>query len=104
MMATTKTSLHSLMTAQEVADSLITFAQQRPEEYFVLKVARSTDGGEIAEPDLNIRFTSLGGQKTTLADDSEIAHCITDDGRYVDLMLGAPADRKDQLVTVLVEQ
>jgi len=98
-MATAEVTLFSADNALTVADSIVHFAHNLPNDYLALAVVSYENGEEVLHPNL---FIKLDNGKTTLADTSEIVHCRTDDGRRVDVLLGKPTEREFQPARILV--
>ena len=101
-MVSDMSTLHSGSSAQEVLEALIHFAKNQPNDWYALEMVSYRGGEESIEPILAIMLEE-GGAKTTLADGSEILHCITDDGRKVSIVLGLPAARGINTAQILVQ-
>lgn len=91
-------TLLSKSNAQEVLNGILHLAD---EHYFTLEIVSYASGEEKPEESLQVRFAH-GGEKTVLADSTEIAHCIAQDGRPVDLILGKPGQRSLQPAEVIL--
>lgn len=100
-MATTGATLYSKETAIVVYASLVHFAKDRPQDYLKIEVV-SYAPGVAAETDEDPIYVRLDpeGSSTTLVDQSQYAHCITNDGRKVDLYFGTPDERQLGLVKI----
>lgn len=101
MMTAEAAALYSATTAQDVLDALITFARRSPNEFLALEMVSYESGAEHVHPALFVRLDEPGG-KTTLADKSEILHCLTDSGREVSVVIGKPDEREFQPARILV--
>lgn len=101
MMMAEAVVLYSTATAQDVLDALIMYARQGAHELLALEMVSYENGAEHVHPALFVRLDEPGG-KTTLADKSEILHCLTDEGREVSVLLGKPGEREFQPARILV--
>lgn len=101
MMTAEAVALYSATTAQNVLSMLIHFARNTPEEFCALEMVSYWNGAEIAHPAVFVRLDEPNS-KTTLADNSEILHCLTDSGRKVSVMIGRPQDRELQPAVILL--
>lgn len=101
MMTAEAVALYSATTAQHVLDTLITFARHGQDQFMALEIVSYENGTENIHPALFVRLDEPGG-KTTLADKSEILHCLTDEGREVSVILGKPEEREFQPARILV--
>jgi hypothetical protein len=100
MMATAARILYSRQTSKEVIAALIALALD-PVAFYRLELVSYQDSDEIACEPLEVKLDPAGA-RTTLADESEIAHCITQDGRKASLLLGRPAEQDLQPAQVLI--
>lgn len=95
--------------ASQLANAIHTFRENESDDFFALETVIYRDGSEIPQEKLWARLMKedeLRGRVaiTTLADESEIAHCITDTGRHVDIMLGTPEARSAQPAMIILEE
>lgn len=101
MMTAEAVVLYSAANSQDVLDALVAYAHRGPTEFFALEIVSYGNGAEHVHPALFVRLDEPGG-KTTLADKSEILHCLTDDGREVSIILGKPEARESQFAEIRV--
>lgn len=101
MMATVRRLLYSHKTSQEVVQGLLRCQQSKEEQFYLLELDSLESDGFVPVATLSIRLHPQGA-RTTLADSSEIAHCITNDGREVSLMLGHPGEQDMQPAQVIL--
>jgi hypothetical protein len=90
---------YSKLNAQEVIEELLSLD---PPEYYDLKIVSYKEGLEIEHESLSIRLDARG-EKTTLADDTEIIHCLTAEEKRVDIILGKPTERTMQPAAIITE-
>lgn len=100
-MTTAKRQLFSRVTSHEVIEGLLACRQAGDTFYHFDVDSLEEAAGFVPAMSLRIKFNPAGA-RTTLADGSEIAHCVTDDGREVSLLLGHPGERDMQPAQVIV--
>ncbi len=101
MMATAKRQLFSRVTSHDVIQGLLACRQPGDAFYRLDVDTLDGDAGFVPAMSLTIKLDP-DGARTTLADGSEIAHCVTDDGRHVSLLLGHPGEQDMQPAQVIV--
>ena len=95
--------------ANFVAEALEQF-RSRPDDFFKLATVAYRSGEEVAHPDIWIRLHAVDDitqNKTTvtnLANGSQIAHCVSNTGQRVDILLGKPSERALQPALVILEE
>jgi hypothetical protein len=97
----TKEEFFSRSNAQYVAIAL-NHVIDKKEGYAEVELVSYRDGEEVAEPPIYIRLRGEDSNVVTLANSSEIAQCITDDGQLVSIMLGKPKERVMQPARIIL--
>lgn len=81
-----------------------------PSDFFKLETVAYRSGKEIAHPDIWIRLQIVDDASrnntavTDLANGSQIAHCVSNTGQRVDILLGKPSERALQPALVILEE
>lgn len=96
---------YTTLSAQAIADILHAVLTQAPEKFFRLEtVQHGPDGDTTNEVLVRVLADPQGdGSVSILADETEIVHCATQDGRRVDILLGPPSKRGHDPVPVLFQ-
>ncbi len=93
---------YSRMTAQEVGEILLFFKDERPGKYAGFEAVFIERGEIVPTADLNIRVNLEMGK--TIDEGSEVIHCLDEKGRAVDVVLGTPAERKENLARFIIQE
>ena len=86
--------------AEYVADCLNTVMQLPNDEYAEVQLVSYDNGAEVPHEPIFIKFTD--DPVFTVADGSEIAQCVTNDGRKVTIFFGKPFERQLQPAQIVI--
>ena len=92
--------LHSRKSARVVTNDL--FTVEGLDDYVELELVSYREGREVSEPTIYVRLQG-DSDVVTVANKSEIAQCITNDGRKVSIFIGKPDERDMQPARVVLE-
>lgn len=89
-------AIYSILTAAELEDTLAYAQEVLPNDFFKLEMVTYHPGEENTEVAREPLFVAVRTmtRTTRLADGVEIIHCISDEGKHVDIELGGEAGRE----------
>lgn len=89
-------AIYSILTAAELEDTLAYAQEVLPNDFFKLEMVTYHPGEEnteVAHEPLFVAVRTMT-RATRLADGVEIIHCVSDEGKHVDIELGGEAGRE----------
>lgn len=95
--------------ASQLANAIHTFKEKNSDDFFALETVVYQGGSETPQEKLWVRLMKVDELRdrvaiTTLANGSQIAHCVTETGRHVDIILGTPEERSIQPAMIILEE